>query len=404
MRIAVVNHRSTIVGGVERYLTSVIPALRARGHQLACWFEAAGPSTADVVGRSDDIPVWIEPRADQQSLAPLRAWRPDVMYMHGLRSPESEEALAEVAPAVFFAHSYYGTCVSGGKLHQFPGEMICERAFGTACLAAFYPRRCGGLSPVTLYRQFTLQTRRRHMLDGYSRVIVASEHMRREYTRNGWGHKVSVVPLPLFEMPVEREPQRSEAWRLLFLGRFEKQKGVDTALDAAALVARRVGRRVRLQLSGMGSLRAHVETRARELVQREPRLDVEVTEWLSDEDLSGALASTDLLLVPSIWPEPFGLVGIEAASHGVPAVAFDVGGIPEWLEDGVTGRLVDPRGPERTERFAEAIYRCLNDPAALARMSQASRRIPERFTTDEHLHRLERVFDDAVSGRTVERR
>lgn len=401
MRIAVVNHRSTIVGGVERYLASVIPALEARGHQLACWFEADGPSTPDVVGQTGRVPVWIHPRADQQSITRLSKWHPDVIFMHGLRSPESERALIDVAPSVFFAHAYYGTCVSGGKLHTFPSDKVCERSFGTACLAAFYPRRCGGLNPVTLIRQFALQTDRRQLLDRYTRVLVASEHMRREYTRNGFGHNVTVVPLPLPGIPPAAAHPRGEASRLIFLGRFETQKGVDTALDAAALVAGRLERPVRLQLSGAGSLRGHVETRARALMQGEPRLHVEVTEWLSDEELAAAIASSDLLLMPSVWPEPFGLVGIEAASRGVPAVAFDVGGIAEWLEDGVTGILVEPGGADRTGRFAEAIYRCLQNPAERARMSAASRRAAGRFTMAEHLRRLEQVFADVTSGPTA---
>ena len=51
------------------------------------------------------------------------------------------------------------------------------------------------------------------------------------------------------------------------------------------------------------------------------------------------MKNMDLLVVPSVWPEPFGLVGPEAAHHGVPSAAFAVGGIPEWLVDGVSGHL-----------------------------------------------------------------
>ena len=59
-----------------------------------------------------------------------------------------------------------------------------------------------------------------------------------------------------------------------------------------------------------------------------------LTPWLTAAATAEALDQTDLLLVPSLWPEPFGLVGVEAARRGVPAVAFAVGGIPEWLIDG----------------------------------------------------------------------
>ena len=76
------------------------------------------------------------------------------------------------------------------------------------------------------------------------------------------------------------------------------------------------------------------------------------------------LASAGLLVVPSLWPEPFGLVGFEAAAHGVPVAGFRVGGIPEWLIDGVTGHLADP----------------LPDPVAGC-ATRSCRRSPTRSTT-----------------------
>ena len=53
------------------------------------------------------------------------------------------------------------------------------------------------------------------------------------------------------------------------------------------------------------------------------------------------MAASDLLVVPSVWPEPFGSVGPAAAQHGIPAAAFAVGGIPQWLHEGVNGHLAD---------------------------------------------------------------
>jgi glycosyltransferase involved in cell wall biosynthesis len=67
-------------------------------------------------------------------------------------------------------------------------------------------------------------------------------------------------------------------------------------------------------------------------------------------------------VVPSVWPEPFGLVGPEAAAYGVPAAAYAVGGIPDWLQDGVNGHLA-PGNPPMAAGLADAIVNCLGDPA-----------------------------------------
>ena len=70
-----------------------------------------------------------------------------------------------------------------------------------------------------------------------------------------------------------------------------------------------------------------------------PAVSIEFAGWQDETGRARLLADADALVVPSIWPEPFGLVGLEAAAAGVPAIAFRVGGIPEWLHDGENGCL-----------------------------------------------------------------
>jgi glycosyltransferase involved in cell wall biosynthesis len=124
-----------------------------------------------------------------------------------------------------------------------------------------------------------------------------------------------------------------------------------------------------------------------------PHLTVAITGWLDPDAAAAALASADLLLVPSRWPEPFGLAGLEAAAYGVPSVAFDAGGIRDWLVDGVNGRLV--AGPPSAERFGAGIVACLSDPARLAGMGHAAAAAARRFTMDSHLAQLEAVLEEA---------
>ena len=87
------------------------------------------------------------------------------------------------------------------------------------------------------------------------------------------------------------------------------------------------------------------------------------------------MLDSDLLVVPSTWPEPFGLIGPEAGLHRLPAAAFAVGGIPEWLSDGVNGRLA-PGDPPSAAGLARAIVECVRDPAELARLRNGAREHP----------------------------
>ncbi len=93
--------------------------------------------------------------------------------------------------------------------------------------------------------------------------------------------------------------------------------------------------RLTLTIAGEGPERESLERLA-------ASLDVPTTfaGWVDDRAKADLLSRAVVLAIPSLWPEPFGLVGLEAAAFGVPAVGFDVGGISTWLTNDVNGRLV----------------------------------------------------------------
>jgi glycosyltransferase involved in cell wall biosynthesis len=113
--------------------------------------------------------------------------------------------------------------------------------------------------------------------------------------------------------------------------------------------------------------------------------------WKKPEEIRAALAEADLLVVPSVWPETFGLVGPEAGRLGVPAAAFDVGGISEWLVNGVNGELA-PGNPPTAQGLADAIVRCLRDPAIHKRLRAGALEISQRFETRLHVESLMTIF------------
>ena len=395
MRIALAAHTPGRAGGVESYLESVLPALAQRGHEVACIFETAGGGDS-VLPIDASLPVWFADAERMKAIQALCRWRPNVVYAHGMRSQSLEAQLLATAPSVFFAHSYYGTCISGAKSFSLPRDRICARVFGPACLLQYYPRGCGGWSPITLLRQYGLQRDRRDTLATCGRIAVASRHMLNEYARHGFGQKVRLVPLPVPRRPAPPTGLAShEVVRLLYLGRLERTKGADLVIPAVTMAADAIGRPVHLQISGKGTL---APTVARQAAARlSPNLTVALTGWLSRDGCDEALTGADLLLLPSRWPEPFGLSGVEAAASGVPAVAFDAGGIRDWLTDGVNGRLVAADPPD-VRQFADAIVDCLRDVARFSRMQQHARAAAARFDMDGHLAALEGVFDELLSA------
>src|SRR5215213_1278925 len=180
MRIAVASWTIRQVGGVESYLGTVIPALRASGADVAFFHEVNLPSDRFCINTAD-VPLFnAESMGIDAAAAALQAWKPDVMYMHGLRDPETFARLTGIAPSVTFIHTYLGTCVSGTKTHTRPHPIPCKKLFGPMCLVHYFPRGCGGRSPVTMWKLYLKESRQLAVLRQQHAVVTHSAHMQQD--------------------------------------------------------------------------------------------------------------------------------------------------------------------------------------------------------------------------------
>jgi N-acetyl-alpha-D-glucosaminyl L-malate synthase BshA len=113
-------------------------------------------------------------------------------------------------------------------------------------------------------------------------------------------------------------------------------------------------------------------------------------------DVVALLSVSDLFLLPSLQ-ESFGLSALEAMACGVPVVASNAGGLPEVVEDGVTGFL---HPPDQAARMAESAIRILSDPALHARMAAEGARLAmERFSADRIVPQYEALYERALGRR-----
>jgi glycosyltransferase involved in cell wall biosynthesis len=409
MRVAVVNWTDRIAGGAERYLDAVLPALAERGHHVHLWHETTEP-----VGRTavrairDVVRTCVADAGLEPAVRALRAWTPDVLFVQRLDNPAHEAALLDVSPAVFLAHDYHGTCISGAKTFTFPVVRPCGRTFGPACLVQYFPRRCGGLSPVTMLREYSKQNMRLGLLRRYASVATFSAHMREEYLNHGF-EAARVHHLPPVDTMRARlmsadgsdtasrhlSGERADRVRLAFIGRLDRLKGCAMLLDALPGVRTALGRRVTLTVAGDGPDLARCQDKAR-IIEGVADVGVTFIGWSSAERCEELLDASDVLVVPSLWPEPFGLVGLEARRRGVPVAAFRVGGIPEWLTDGEAGALA-PADPPTSAGLAKAIVRCVESADINAAVRRRTTDLRDEFSPSHHLDALVELLQDAIS-------
>jgi glycogen synthase len=171
---------------------------------------------------------------------------------------------------------------------------------------------------------------------------------------------------------------------ILFLGRLEKRKGIEDLLAAIPQVVA-AAPYVRFTIAGAdNSLSDGFQARTGQtypawFTHQHPDMApyVQFLGGVSDEQLNQLYQSCDLFVAPSLY-ESFGLIYLEAMNYGKPVIGCRAGGIPEVVEDGVTGILVEPEAPQA---LVEAILHLVRSPKLLYTMGQAGRRrLLDRFT------------------------
>ncbi len=153
-------------------------------------------------------------------------------------------------------------------------------------------------------------------------------------------------------------------WRLAYFGRFDPRKGTDAAIRALPLLPPEAS----LTMYGRGG-----EGERHRLEQLAGDLGVEgrVTfGFLDRKELADAYRRADVVIFPSEWPEPFGLVPLEAMECGTPVIATGVGGSADFLEDGVNCVLFQPGDPAD---LARALLRMAQDSQLRQRIIAAGR-------------------------------
>jgi len=206
-------------------------------------------------------------------------------------------------------------------------------------------------------------------------------------------HEISVVPnfadvdADIKEIPLEGIPE------FLFIGRIERLKGLEWLLRSLKLVRAPV----LLNIAGTGD----GEGQCRDLV-KDLGLGgvVRFLGWVDSAAKIELFHSSRAVIIPSIWPEPFGLVAIEAAGCARPSIVSNSGELPFIVEDGKNGIVVDVAN---IDQLAAAIELLANELDLAQDMGLDShRKFNDRYTAEVHLRKIEDVYRVASLRRGFE--
>ena len=393
-----------VVGGEERAVEDLAVGLEQRGHDVAVATlrlrgsapreEVAGVRVHRVEGAVNrleriyaDDRLHLPPVPDPGVVRALRKVvaeeRPDVVHAHNWMVHSYLPLKREVdAPLVLSLHDYSLVCAQKrlmrrGAVCDGPRPLKCLR-----CATSHYGPVKGPFIASALQAMSPALRRRVDMYLPVSQAVadllqLASHRLPHE-----------VIPNLGLEAPRPGDDSAAQLDRLpagdfiLFLGDAVADKGIDVLMQAHAMldappplviVGRSEGPDAAATPSGVVRLGPWPHATALEAVRR-----------------------CLLLVVPSIVPETFGIAALEAMVVGKPVVASRIGGLPDLVVDGVTGRLVAP-GDARA--LAAALEELVANPAEREAMGKAATARARLFAPAEVLPRLERVYESLLPGK-----
>jgi glycosyltransferase involved in cell wall biosynthesis len=353
MRILHVADRLTDRGGAHTWMLGVLDAL-AEDHEVRL-----------VVGEDDGVVtppcvLDVRPGLGAREAAPVeledlvRDFAPDVVHVHNLVNPTVLEWAASHPNTLLTVQDHRFFCPTRGKW-TLAGEVCRRPMMREVCSSCFEDQ--------SYFRGVHALTERRLLAARRLPLTVLSRYMREELVAAGAPPRgVHVVPPFVHRLDPGAVPSGPPC--VLFVGRLVEAKGVRDAVAAL----RRSGVDLPLVVAGTGPLRAELTAQA----GRGEEPEMEVLGWVERDRLSGLYRRARALVLPSRWQEPFGIVGLEALSFGVPVVAWESGGVSEWHPGPGLVRWGD----------VESLARALGD-AVNRRVTR-----PPRFEREEAIGRL----------------
>jgi len=409
MKILFLNTFSTVHGGAERLLFDTSTELLAEGHQVAMVVahddrRSPNPEFWPSAINRYYVPELIVPVADRRSYNMFRQTEsfadgirylqdiidienPDVIHIHNFPSVEVLKELRIDVPIIRTIHSYENQCQNHMK--RLPDGSACTHPMGKAC------EELCGLEKT--FKATRVRMENAFMKRRFDRFIAISEYIEGVMLSNGFpADKIAVLPnFTRFDGPL---PDVTEEDAILYVGRLTPEKGLIELIDAVG----RSESRPKLIVVGKDGVLGQ-STFQDEVTRKaeESGVDVEFNGWLVGDDLRRAYGRAKAVAFSSVWPEPFGLVGIEAMTQEKPVIAFDCGGVSQWLDHGETGYLVPHLD---IDAFASRIDDLFGVDELRRRMGKTAReRARQEFTARIYTEKLLGIYKETLNESAADR-
>ncbi len=387
MKVLMCHNAYRWPGGEDRVYADEARLLEAHGHEVVR-FERDNHGVASM-GGLELLRKTIWNRDTEAEITELvRRERPDVLHCHNtfpLISPSVYAAAQSSDVAVVQTLHNYRLICPGAQLMR--DGRICEDCVGKIIAAPGVLHSCyrdSRAASTAVAAMLGYHRLKRTWTGQVDRYIALTDFARQKFIRGGLPEgRIAVKPNFVGQDPGTGEGEGGYA---VFVGRLSEEKGVSVLLDAW----RRLPADTSLKIVGDGPLADVVAASARD--------DARIT-WLgqqSSETVFSLMQDAAVLVMPSVWYEPFGLSVIEAFATGTPVIASRTGSLPDLVCENETGFLFEPGD---ADNLAQTVDRALAAPANLHRMRQAARlEYEQSYTAEANYARVTEIYRAAISA------
>jgi glycosyltransferase involved in cell wall biosynthesis len=381
-----INESGAPTGGAERYLIALHQALETSGNPAILVFGRNEPNTYLPTGKSMFISGLDLPEAPTSAtamfLSLLETQAPDLIHFHNLNNTGLITLMAAAQSTVRTVHDSRLVCPLEFRLKK--DGSLCREAAGPDCLLCMNEFGLDQRSASDRLSQTLAEIEATKKL---AIILTPSNYIREQLLLNGFeDKKIVVLPPFLLNEPGKELAAVPETTDLLFVGRVVQSKGLHLLLESMASLPESTT----LTVVGDGPDLDTNKGLARDL-GLENRINF--VGWQPAANLNRHYQQARILVVPSLGPEAFGLVGLEAMAMSKPVIAFDSGGINQWLHDGTNGFLV---ASGNTQALSGRINQLLSDEALRSEMGNQSRQMIEtQFNRQTHVAKLLAIYQQA---------
>jgi len=403
MKILMVNKFFDLRDGVDIYAYRVMEELRRRGHEVHVFSTRSSKNMATPdaerfvrrlnfdrhegalkdAGKAFNF-IW-----NREAKHAMESWieefKPDVVHLHNIYHHLTTSILKPIRESktacVQTLHDYKLACPN---YKMFVNGSICERCKGGHYLEAV-KNKClfGGLAGNVLAALEMGLAKSTQAYESTVKTFICPSRFMRD-KMGEWGEppgKLTYLPNPV-DVPSETPPDRCTG-PFVYIGRLYPEKGIEVLVRAVANLPA-----ARLDIVGDGILRQSLENL---IVDLRAADRIRLLGFKTGQELTDIRNGARALCVPSIWYENAPLTVLEAMAVGLPVIASDIGGLPELVEDGVSGFLAKPSD---VDGWMEALEQMESFTVEQRReMGNAGREfVTKKMNWDEHVSKLEELY------------